>query len=223
MRTSVVIPVFNGADRLAEAVSSVRAQLGDGDEIVIVDDGSTDGTAELIPSLGGDVVSVRQDHGGVSAARNRGLRLATGDHIAFLDHDDTWAPGRQAALSAALDADPSIDVAMGLVSIVADTPDPASLEDNPRRATVHRPWHLDALLMRRRVFDRVGPFREDIAQTEDVDWFMRAREAGILYGAVDHVTVFYRLHATNLSRDTGGARGSLLTTLKSALDRRRAS
>ena len=221
MRTSVIIPVFNGAGRLAEAVASVRAQRRDGDEIVVVDDGSTDATPDLIRSLGADVVCLRQDNAGPAAARNLGLQAATGDLIAFLDHDDLWAPGRQAALTALLTADAGLDVAMGQVRVASDPALPAAPDGDPRRAVAHRPWHLGALLIRRRVFARVGPFRPDLRQAEDMDWYMRAREAGTRFRAVEGVSLLYRLHAENLSRDVQGSRAFLLESLKGALDRRR--
>jgi glycosyltransferase involved in cell wall biosynthesis len=220
MRTSVVIPVFNGADRLAQAVASVRPELREGDEIVVVDDGSTDGTPDLIRSLGGDIVALRQDNAGPAAARNRGLRAATGEAIAFLDHDDLWTAGRQEALRAALEAGAEIAVAMGRTVVVNDTSVPVA-PDDPRRALTHRPWHLGSLLVRRWAFDRIGPFREDLIQAEDGDWYMRAREAGLRFAAVDHDTTLYRLHTTNLTRDVQGARDGLMACLKSALDRRR--
>jgi glycosyltransferase involved in cell wall biosynthesis len=221
MRTSVIIPVFNGEDRLAEAVASVRPELGDGDEIVVVDDGSTDGTADLIASLGPDIVSLRRDNGGPAAARNSGLRCAVGDVIAFLDHDDIWAPQRQPRLVQALRDDDAVDIAMGRMKIIVDTQGPSPSADNPRYVANHRPWHLGALLIRRRVFDRVGTFDERLRNVEDADWYMRAREAGVLFQAIDHVTVYYRLHARNTSRDVGASTRFLLQVLKNALDRRR--
>jgi glycosyltransferase involved in cell wall biosynthesis len=221
MRVSVIIPVFNGADRLAEAVASVRGEVEAGDEIIIVDDGSTDGTADLIASLGRDIVSIRQDNAGHPAARNVALRRARGDVIAFLDHDDIWPPGRQAPLLAALDADETVDIAVGRVRIVTDTHIPSPSADNMRYVTTHRPWHLDSLLLRRSVFDRVGQFDERLRNASDADWTMRAREAGVTYKAIDEVTVFYRLHATNLSRNVSDSRAFLLQALKSAMDRRR--
>jgi glycosyltransferase involved in cell wall biosynthesis len=221
MRTSVIIPVFNGEDRLAEAVASVRPELGDGDEIVVVDDGSTDGTADLIASLGADIVSLRRDNGGPAAARNSGLQCAVGDVIAFLDHDDLWAPQRHPRLVQALRDDDAVDIAMGRMKIIVDTQGPAPSADNPRYAANHCPWHLGSLLIRRRVFDRVGTFDERLRNAEDADWYMRAREAGVLFQAIDHVTVFYRLHACNTSRDVDASKRFLLQTLKNALDRRR--
>jgi glycosyltransferase involved in cell wall biosynthesis len=221
MRVSVIIPVFNGADRLAAAVASVRPQLRDGDEIIIVDDGSSDATPAVIAALGAGVTALRQGNAGNAAARNAGLRRASGEAIAFLDHDDLWTPHRQAALLAALHADASVDIAAGRVDIAVDAAMAPPAPDNPRYATVHRPWHLDALLIRRAVFDRVGGFDESLRQAVDADWFLRAREAGTRFQAIDLVTVRYRLHAANLSRDVDGGRGDLLRALHGGIVRRR--
>ena len=221
MRVSVIIPVFNGADRLAEAVASARAQLRSGDEIIIVDDGSTDDTAGVIASFGAAVVSFRQDNAGPAAARNHGLRKAIGNVIAFLDHDDLWAPHRQTAMLEALHADETADVVVGKVKTVIDADAPQPLADDPRFAPGYRPWHLPALLIRRAVFDRIGGFEERLRHAEDVDWLMRAREGGARFLQIDQFTNHYRLHSTNMSRNVGASRDFLLQAFKAALDRRR--
>jgi glycosyltransferase involved in cell wall biosynthesis len=221
MRVSVIIPVFNGADRLPDGVASVRPQLRDGDELIIVDDGSTDGTPEVIAGLGGGVTAVRQANAGNAAARNTGLRHATGEAIAFLDHDDVWPPRRQAALLAALRADPAVGIVAGRVQIAVTAGMAQPAPDDPRYATAHRPWQLGASLIRRVVFDRVGRFDEKLRRAVDADWFMRAREAGIRFQPIDTVTVTYWLHASNISRDVAGSRGDLLLALQGAIGRRR--
>ncbi|HEX4375850.1 MAG TPA: glycosyltransferase [Steroidobacteraceae bacterium] len=221
MRVSVIIPVFNGANRLADAVASVRPQLRDGDELIIVDDGSTDDTPDVIAGFGHGVTWMRQDNAGNAAARNAGLRRATGEAVAFLDHDDVWAPHRQAALLAALLANSGVGIVVGRVDVTVESRSTHSVLNGPRHATTHRPWHLDALLIRREVFELVGMFDESLRRAVDADWFMRVREAGVQFHQIDEVTVTYRLHESNISRDVASSRRDLLLTLKGAIDRRR--
>jgi glycosyltransferase involved in cell wall biosynthesis len=99
MKVSAVIPAFNRRDYITRAIDSAMRQTVPVDEIVVVDDGSTDGTAELVESrYGGAVRVVRQANRGVAGARWRGIQEATGDWIAFLDSDDEWAPERHQEL-----------------------------------------------------------------------------------------------------------------------------
>jgi len=91
---SVVIPTYNRAAVIRRAVESVRAQKGVSLELIIVDDGSTDDTESMLQSMEGPITHVRIPHSGVSAARNRGIREAAGNWIAFLDSDDYWLPGK---------------------------------------------------------------------------------------------------------------------------------
>lgn len=97
MKISVIIPTHNRAHVLDRAIESVLAQTLKASEIVIVDDGSTDNTAELVRSRFPECHYVYQDNQGVSSARNLGIRIASGDWLAFLDSDDEWLPGKQAA------------------------------------------------------------------------------------------------------------------------------
>ena len=111
MRVSVVIPAFDGERFLSDAVASVRAQECPIHEIVVVDDGSTDGTAELAERLGARVV--QQQNEGPAAARNRGVEASDGDVIAFLDCDDLWTDGSLARRLDALESDPELQVVLG--------------------------------------------------------------------------------------------------------------
>ncbi len=99
MRISVVIPTFNRAAVVGEAIASVLAQTRPADEVIVVDDGSTDRTAEVLARFGDRISVVAQPNGGVSAARNTGIASATGDWLAFLDSDDLWLPHRLAILA----------------------------------------------------------------------------------------------------------------------------
>src|SRR5271169_4507748 len=98
LRVSTIIPTFNRAHVVAEAIESVLRQTVPAEQIIVVDDGSTDDTIDVLTRFDGRISVIRQAHSGVSAARNAGMRAATGDWIAFLDSDDVWLPDRISTL-----------------------------------------------------------------------------------------------------------------------------
>ena len=110
---SVIIPNYNNASTLARAIESVLTQDYPAREIIIIDDGSTDASAEVAAAFGNQVRYVRQPNAGVSAARNNGARLASGEWLAFLDADDVYLPGRLATHAAWIERDPDIDFLFG--------------------------------------------------------------------------------------------------------------
>jgi len=220
-RVSVIIPVYNGSAFLAEAVESVRGQADALLEVVIVDDGSTDGTAELakgLPQAG--LRYVYQDNAGPSSARNHGLTLARGDVIGFLDADDLWPVDRLRRQMRALDDNASVDVVLGRTQCVRQTG--ASGED--RLEKCFPPVVLlspTAALFRRRAFERVGTFDETMRYGEDTDWFMRARECGVPILVEDDVALLYRRHEHNMTLGRNMKELRVLDVLKRSLDRRR--
>ena len=109
-RFSVVLPTFNRADTLPRAVSSVLAQTMGDLELIVVDDGSTDGTADGLSTLDPRVNLIRQENRGVSSARNAGLRSSSGELIAFIDSDDEWLPRHLEVAAAFFDALPQEDI-----------------------------------------------------------------------------------------------------------------
>jgi glycosyltransferase involved in cell wall biosynthesis len=217
---SVVLPVYNCARYLAEAVASVRAQRYEPLEVIVVDDGSTDDTGRVAQSLGSDVRYVRQENQGPAAARNRALGLARGELIAFIDADDLWPAGRLEVLLEALGSEPGLDLVLGEVEreILRRTPEGERFE----------PWekpqlclHLGAALFRRSAFDKVGLLDTSLLTSDDMDWFLRAREAGLEIRTLPRVVYTYRLHDTNLTRDHEKNARLMLAALKRSLDRRR--
>lgn len=180
---SAVIPTYNRRRSIERAVDSVLAQTQPPDEVIVVDDGSTDGTAELLVARYGDRVRVlRQRNAGVSAARNHGAREARGDYIAFLDSDDIWLPHRlerQLALAAASGA--------GLVVCNVRRVNSAGQEVNvfdrrqqfPRDGRVLEHALLNpalappSVLVRREAFVAVGGFDESLTTAEDIDLMLK--------------------------------------------------
>jgi glycosyltransferase involved in cell wall biosynthesis len=218
---SVVIPVFNGERFLREAVDSVLAQEYSPLEIIIVDDGSTDGTEALAKSLPEPVRYLRQTNKGPAAARNRGIELAQGNLIAFADADDLWPQGKLELQLPYLIQDSQIDIVLGRIQQVVLSTTSDGQTQSEEFAEPAFSVNLGSAVIRRSVFEQVGLFDETMRYSEDVDWFMRAREAGAAIVTIDAVTLLYRQHEQNMTRGKSAAELNVLQALKRSLDRRR--
>jgi glycosyltransferase involved in cell wall biosynthesis len=210
---TVVVPVRDGERYLAEALASVRGEAIA--EIVVVDDGSTDATAE-VARADRRVRYLRQEPSGVSAARNRGVRAAASPLVGFLDADDLWSvePGADPRL-AALEEDPALDGVFARAQLFRDA-------GRGRELGPTYPTHqLGAGLFRRPLFERAGLFDETLAGGEDLEWYLRARDAGARIASLAAVTLLYRRHAANMTFDDARTRGFLLAALGRSIRRRR--
>jgi glycosyltransferase involved in cell wall biosynthesis len=218
---SVIIPAYNAEAFLSEAVESVLRQVYSPLEIIIVDDCSTDGTATIASSFRGSILCVSQSRGGPAAARNMGLSLARGDVISFLDADDLWPINKLTIQLTALAENPQAEVVLGHVQYMRIC---TSTEGGPRFQEFSRPCiscNLGSALFRKSVFETVGTFDSTMPYSEDVDWFMRARELGTSIYVQEEVTLLYRIHQRNMSRDKRERNFQLVKALKKSLDRRR--
>jgi glycosyltransferase involved in cell wall biosynthesis len=221
---SVVVPVFNAGVRLHEAISAIERQCYEPVEIIVVDDGSTDDTPAAIRRLGSRVRVLRQPNAGPAAARNRGLSIARGDLFAFLDADDLWPEGKLLLQVGRLTDDPDVDVVLGRISYVPESGSlvPDLRFEDPEARTISN-VHLGSGVYRRTAFERVGGFDETLRFSEDHDWFLRAREAGLRIRILDEVTLLYRLHDANMTRGVDPVEMSLTRVIKMSLDRRRSA
>src|SRR5439155_20392251 len=183
-RRSAISPACNCALFVGEAIDSALAQRNESVEVILVDDGSTDETPRILASYGDRIRTLRQDNRGLPAARNAGIRLARGEHIGFLDADDTWEPAKSRLQLEYLDAHP----ACGLVFC-----DVWRIDESGRRGApilgaaaskVATGRCLETLflgnfilvpgvIVRRAVLDRVGPFDESLRSVEDYDMWLR--------------------------------------------------
>ncbi len=219
-RISVVIPLFNQAAFVREAVASVLGQNHPNLEIIVIDDGSTDGSVGVLGGFEGAISIHRQENQGPAAARNHGLARATGELIAFLDADDRWPERKLQDQLPPLLNDSRVDVSLGRIRRLAPTD-----ATGANFALAHAACHgvqVGSGLFRRGVFSRVGVFAAHLRYSEDHDWFLRAREKGINIVPVDADGLYYRVHADSLTR--GGARDAgfdLPRVIKMSLDRRR--
>jgi GT2 family glycosyltransferase len=219
-RISVIIPVFNGARFLADAVQSVLAQHHRALEIIVVDDGSLDDIDAAVAALPVPVRYFRQPNRGPSAARNKGISHATGDFLTFIDVDDLWPAGRLEASLSAFAARPELDVATGFCQLTEfdEASDCWIFVDDARRGSRHS---IAAGLYRPRAFEKVGLFDEELRLAEDMDWFIRAREAGLAIEWLDMATSIVRRHTQNTTFRRRPSEMSPLLLFKNMLDRHR--
>jgi glycosyltransferase involved in cell wall biosynthesis len=219
---SVIIPVYNAEAFLGEALESVFAQTYRPIEVIVVDDGSTDGSAQVAQRF----VSVHytfQSHQGAAAARNQGLSLAQGEYIAFLDADDIWLKEKLAWQIAAFGIDPKPDLVFGHVQqfrSAKTTP----MQQAPEDAAPAVPGLIPTtMVVRHEACQRVGPFEPRWRVAEFLDWYVRALELGLKSEMLPQVVARRRVHGTNLSFREREHRSDYVSVLKLALDRRRQS
>lgn len=213
---SVVVAVRDGARYLAEALASILDQSAPVAEVIVVDDGSTDGSEEVARRAAPQARVLVQEPAGYAAAVNRGIAAATSPVLAFLDADDRWAEGSLAArLHRLLGAD-APDVTVGTTrNHLSPDLDPAEvagirLHTRPFRAEV-----LAASLVRSEVFARVGPLDDALRTGSVIDWISRARLGGTTFAHLDEVVLHRRVHAANLGRsDQVGRNAELLRIVR---------
>lgn len=196
-RVSVVLPVCNGLPFLVEACRSALAQRPVPAELIVVDDGSTDGSAAAVRDLPG-VTCLTQANAGAAAARNLGVAAATGTHLAFLDADDLWLPGALARLLEALERHPEAQIASGQVELFADPSYAGALVPPPAGL---RGLLFGSFLLRRSDFLRAGLFDPAHRAGELLDWSARAREAGLTTVHLDALVLKRRVHDRNSVHD----------------------
>lgn len=217
---SVIIPVFNGESFIKGAVESVLSQNYPALELIIVDDGSTDRTEQIISELPCGVRYFKQPNAGPAAARNRGIKDASGEYIAFLDVDDLWPENNLNSLVDELLRDPEIEVVLGYDQIMQRDPRSNDYEyvGNPEKTF---PYSVAAGLYRKSVFANVGLFDSTLIFGEDTDWFVRAKESGVKIRRIEAVTLLVRRHGQNMTEGKDIVELNTLRVFKKVLDRRR--
>jgi glycosyltransferase involved in cell wall biosynthesis len=220
VQTTVVLAVRDGERFVREAVDSVLAQLGEGDELLLVDDASSDRTRACLPQSDARLRVLAAQGRGPSAARNIGLAAARGEFIALLDHDDLWPGGRHRALLAALLADPSADAAAGRIRIRVEAD--GRLAHYARFDGRFGASVPSSCLYRRRIVERAGGFAEDMRKGEDVDFHLRLLEAGMKIAYCEVDALVYRRHGGNASNASPADGRQMLDIVARKLARSRA-
>lgn len=219
---SCVIPVYNGERFLAEAIDSALAQSKPPWEIIIVDDGSTDGTADVARAYQASARYVHQQNAGAAVARHHGVTLARGDLIAFLDADDLWCPSKLELQSARFAARPEL----ALCTTHQQNFWVEELRDEEERLREHplsrpQPGPASTLMARRNLFFDIGPLNPELRHRDIADLIARTRAHGLAVEILPEVLTHRRIHGNNISRNRVRDPEELLRMAQAALDRRR--
>ena len=219
---SVIMPMYRPGRFVHEAIDSIVAESKPGTEIIVVDDGSKDGTAESIEDRGfSNLLVLRQDNAGPASARNFGLSHARGEFVAFLDADDIWLEGKLGIQLQIMVDHPYVGIVMGNTVGFGD-----HAEDGNQCFLAN--WEsrqflqLGSALVRREVFDKAGIFDPALRYAEDVDWFLRVREAGVTIFEHADPVLRYRRHKNNMTNDTNARDKGFVCALRKNLQRKRA-
>jgi glycosyltransferase involved in cell wall biosynthesis len=222
MTISVIIAAYNAEDTIAQTLASVLGQTLGPDEIIVIDDGSTDSTAEVAAAASDSIRVARQSNRGAAAAINAGVKLATGDALGFLDADDLWEREKLATQARVLADQPELDgISSHVSTFLCPTNDP---ETNKRYRLPDGPepcWLSGAMLLRQHCFERCGPFAENLWAGFFIDWYDRARAAGLVFGMMPNVLLHRRIRPGSLSHRSHKRDLAMVEMARRAIERRR--
>ena len=222
---SVIIPVYNYDRYLGEAIASVLSQTHQYLEVIVVDDGSTDQSGEVARSFGGRGVRYcHQVHAGIGPARNKGVELARGDFLAFLDADDRWPEEKLERQVEAFENHPALEMIFGQAVQLQNGPEwDAGVKDKkPPEAGMVPGMVPGTMLIKRDAFFRVGKFPGGLKVGEFIDWYARAVELQIRSLVLPDLFLWRRIHDSNTGVRERQSVSDYARVLKASLDRRRA-
>ena len=222
LTVTVVIPVRNGSEYMAQAIESVLTQSVTPDAVSVIDDGSQDDTAAIARAFGHPVSILSTPPRGAAAARNLGIREATTDAVAFLDADDTW-PNRRIERHLAILADnAAVEVVLGATRYIGLSAAERARYRFRGPEPVAVVMHLGAATIMRTTFADHGVLDESMRTSEDWDWFLRIRECGVSILVDEDVANEYRRRPGSASQIRVPGDPTVHEVLKRSLDRRRA-
>jgi glycosyltransferase involved in cell wall biosynthesis len=222
-RISVIVPVYNTERFIADAIKSILAQTYRSFELIVVDDGSTDQTREIILSFP-SVKYLYQANSGVASARNRGVKTSCGEFLAFLDADDLWMPDKLSLQMAAFEADPTLEIVSGHVEQFVDTDMDPNLAQKYALYTAPLQGYVPvAMLIKRRAFEAIGIFHESFQTAETISWVAGIVDKNLKVLILPDVVARRRIHGKNISMlNRKENNHNIIRALKFSIDRKRA-
>ena len=219
---SVIIPTYNSEIYLSESINSILSQSYTNFEIIIIDDGSTDNTRQLITKFGDRVQYIYQEHMGISSALNNAIKYSSGIYLSFLDADDLWTSNKlKLQLSLIMDK-PEIDMVFGHISQFI-SPELSTKETK----NFHCPnspmpgYSRTAMLIGKESYSRVGSFSEKYTTGEFIDWYLRAQDVGLKSYLLSDIVLMRRIHKNNTTKNKEKLGEDYIRLLKSSINRRR--
>jgi glycosyltransferase involved in cell wall biosynthesis len=213
---SVVVPVHNGERFLAESLEAILRQDYEPIELIVVDDGSTDASPEIVARYP-DIHYIRQDNRGPSAARNTGIAASSGELLTFCDCDDVYRRAKVSIQVRHLTAHPAASCVLvrheTFVEPGTEPPEWISADDTGVQ--------VQSAMVRRAVINAIGGYNPDYRMTENMEWLERMKTAGLRIDVLDDVVVDRRLHGTNLSYQRKGLQQGLLRSLRDRVHEKR--
>ncbi|WP_436516308.1 glycosyltransferase family A protein [Ekhidna sp. To15] len=216
-KISVIIPAYNAGKFISKTLNSVFSQSLIPHEVIVVDDGSTDNTSEVIKQF--DAKYSYQKNQGTAGALNHGVQLATGNVYAFLDHDDIWQPNKLLLQNKVLESKPEVDMVFTLLEniIVNETlEDLVDVDLGPVNGI-----HKSTFMVRETSFRKIGQFSTSCGTQEFLNWFSHALEQGLKAHTVQEVLVSRTIHGSNQTILNKEMKNDFPKVIKSILDRRR--
>lgn len=214
---SVIVPVYNGQKFIKDALKSIKSQTISPLEIIVIDDGSVDASAEIVKSIEG-VTYLYQENKGAAAARNNGIKKAKGKYLAFLDHDDIWYPNKLELQLNCMNKNPELDAIYCLIENSNFNVKSSSFQDAEHAITGYTPV---SMLIKKTSMLKIGLFNTD-SKVESFEWALRAHEAGLQNEVLQKKLVKRRIHSSNKGKT--GNRDEYIReyfkALKHSLDRR---
>lgn len=221
-KISAIITVYNGEKYIAEALQSIFNQDYPNMEVIVIDDGSTDRTSEVVNKFLGKLLYYFQENAGIAAAKNLGIEKATGDYFSFLDADDLWLNEKTNKQISLLLDDPSVDLVFGNVKqfyspeLTAETREKYLCPEN-----AYPGIHSGTMLIRRESFFKVGLFDTKWHKGIFNDWYLRASEVGFKTYTFDDIFMMRRIHENNHGIVNRSKSIEYVRMLKASLDRKK--
>jgi len=219
---SVILPVYNGERYVVEAIESVLSQDFSPIELIVINDGSRDGTAGELAQFGTSLRCIHQDNQGTAAARNRGVERAAGDFLAFIDQDDVWTGNKISLQIQEFLRDERLDMVLSHVELIF-APDTTPVRKRPGKSSPNfMPGYTpSAMLIKVDAFHKVGFFDERWVLGEWFDWYLRSEEDGLNKWMLPEILVQKRVHPLNKGLIYIDKNKEYVRILKNHLDRQR--
>jgi len=220
---SVIIPVYNREDFIAEAIESVLRQTYKNIELIVVDDGSTDNTRQVVETFADQVRYVYKPLTTVGETLNCGIEMAKGDYLAFLDSDDCWTKNKLERQIADLQENQNIEAVFGLVRQVHQSQWKVKIQALKVPSEELLVGYVPGtMLIRRESFLRIGYYPSGIEVGESLDWHLRAKDKNLQMKVIPELMLWRRIHTTNMGIIQKANRVDYVRILKKSIDRRRA-